>query len=197
MSILKVVIYGDKDLRVPSKEVNKVSSKIQKLIDNLIDTMYVQNGVGLAAPQVGEKHRIFVIDVSEADEPRNPVVFINPKIIKKSGAVISNEGCLSFPGVYTHVRRYADVVVRAKDEKGRTFTVEAKDGSLLSRALQHENDHLDGILFVDHSRNRFETDELLKENNLPPIDPDYLLEEEELEKILVETNATASEEVLD
>ena len=184
MAIRKVVQYGDKVLRTPTKEVHKISSKIQKLIDDLMDTMYAQNGVGLAAPQVGESYRIFVIDTSTGDEPLNPIVFVNPKIIKKSGATLSYEGCLSFPEAYTNVKRYAEVIVRAKDEKGRPFTIEAKDGSLLARAIQHEMDHLDGILFIDYSMNRFETNQELANKGLPPVDPEYLLDEAELEELL-------------
>ena len=87
MSIRKVVKYGEPSLRQPSKEVHKVSQKVKNLVQDLIDTMYSQNGVGLAAPQIGENVRVFVIDVSTGNEPLNPIVFINPKIIKKSGAL--------------------------------------------------------------------------------------------------------------
>ena len=174
MSIRKVVRYGEDSLRQPSKEVHK-------LVADLLDTMYAQNGVGLAAPQIGENYRVFVIDVSTGNEPLNPMVFINPKIIKKSGAVISHEGCLSFPEAFTDVRRYSDVMVKAMDRNGRSFVLEAKDGSLLARAIQHEFDHLDGILFIDHVINRFEAEEVLKKFNLPPIQIEKLLDEPELE----------------
>ena len=184
MSVKKIVKYGDDFLRQPTKEVHKVSRKVQDLIHDLLDTMYAANGVGLAAPQIGSNLRVFVIDVSMNDEPLNPIVFINPKIIKKSGAVESHEGCLSFPEAYTEVRRYKDVMVKALDRHGRPFILEAKDGSLLARAIQHEFDHLEGILFIDHSRNRFETDKILMEHGLPPVDVDKLLEEPELEEIL-------------
>ena len=176
MSIRKVVRYGEDSLRQPSKEVHKVSQKVKNLVADLLDTMYAQNGVGLAAPQIGENYRVFVIDVS-----LNPMVFINPKIIKKSGAVISHEGCLSFPEAFTDVRRYSDVMVKAMDRNGRSFVLEAKDGSLLARAIQHEFDHLDGILFIDHVINRFEAEEVLKKFNLPPIQIEKLLDEPELE----------------
>lgn len=175
MATLKVKKYGDPVLRSPNKDVIKISSKIQKLIDDMIDTMYAQSGVGLAAPQVGENYKLFIIDVSAEDEPSNPIVFINPKIIKKSGAVISYEGCLSFPEVYTYVRRYENFTVKAKDAKGRPFMIEGKDGSLLARALQHEFDHINSVLFIDHAINRFETDQILIEKGLPAIDPKYLL----------------------
>ena len=182
MSIRKVVKYGEESLRQPSKEVHKVSQKIKILVEDLLDTMYKENGVGLAAPQIGENYRVFVIDVSTNDQPLNPIVFINPKIIKKSGACISHEGCLSFPEAFTDVRRYANVMIKAMDRNGRSFILEAKDGSLLARAIQHEFDHLDGILFIDHSINRFEADEVLKQHNLPPVQVDKLLEEPELAK---------------
>ena len=142
--------------------------------------MYAQNGVGLAAPQIGENYRVFVIDVATGNEPLNPMVFINPKIIKKSGAVISHEGCLSFPEAFTDVRRYANVMIKALDRNGRSFVLEAKDGTLLARAIQHEFDHLDGILFIDHVINRFEAEEVLKKNNLPDIQLDKILDEPEL-----------------
>ena len=182
MAIRKVVRYGEESLREPSKEVHKVSQKIKNLVQDLLDTMYKENGVGLAAPQIGENVRVFVIDVSTDKEPLNPRVFINPKIIKKSGACISHEGCLSFPEAYTDVKRYANVMIKALDTNGRSFVLEAKDGSLLARAIQHEFDHLDGILFIDHSINRFEADEVLKQHNLPPVQIEKLLEEPELAK---------------
>lgn len=180
MAIRKVVKYGEATLRQPSKEVHKVSQKIKNLVQDMLDTMYSQNGVGLAAPQIGENLRIFVIDVSSVNEPLNPMVFINPKIIKKSGACISHEGCLSFPEAYTDVKRYENVMVKALDTNGRSFVMEAKEGSLLARAIQHEFDHLDGVLFIDHSINRFEAEEVLKKYNLPPLEIDKLLDEPEL-----------------
>ena len=188
MSIRKVVRYGEDSLRQPSKEVHKVSQKVKNLVADLLDTMYAQNGVGLAAPQIGENYRVFVIDVSTGNEPLNPIVFINPKIIKKSGAIIAQEGCISFPEAYTDVKRYKNVIVKALDRNGKPFVIEAKDGSLLARAIQHENDHLDGILFIDHCVNRFETDNILAKYNLPPIEADKLLAEPELEKELGNKN---------
>lgn len=195
MSIRKIVKYGDPLLRQKSKEVSKISKKIQILIEDMLDTMYANNGVGLAAPQVGELLRIFVIDVSNPKEPCNPIVFVNPKIIKKDGAVACNEGCLSFPEVYTDVRRYKNVTVKALDSKGRPFVIEGKDGELLARALQHEFDHLDGVLFIDHSRNRFEADQKLEEKGLPHVQPEHLLEEAELEEIISTTNSVIIDKV--
>ena len=162
--------------------------KIQELVQDLLDTMYAKNGVGMAAPQIGVNYRVFVIDVSKNDEPLNPLVFINPKIIKKSGAIVAQEGCISFPEAYTDVKRYKNVMVKALDRHGRPFVMEAKDGCLLARAIQHENDHLDGILFIDHCVNRFETDDILSKHNLPPVDADKLIEEPELDKELESKN---------
>lgn len=181
MAVKRVLQYGEKSLREPSKEVHKVSKKIQELVQDLLETMYAQNGVGLAAPQIGVNLRVFVIDVSKNDEPLNPMVFINPKIIKKTGATVAQEGCISFPEAYTDVKRYANVMVKALDKHGRSFVLEAKDGELLSRAIQHENDHLDGILFIDHCVNRFEADKVLAEHNLPPVDPELLIDGPESE----------------
>ena len=182
MAVLKVITYGNNILRTPSKEVLKISAKIQKLVDDMFDTMYANNGVGLAAPQVGFNYKIFVIDDSGEEEIPRPKVFINPRIVKKDGAVNSYEGCLSFPEVYINVRRCENIVIKAKDIKGRPFTVEAKGGSLLARAIQHENDHLEGNLFIDHTRNRFETENILQEKGLPSIEAEKLLDEQELEE---------------
>lgn len=193
MAILKILKYGDEILRKKSKEVSKVSKKIRILAENMIDTMYANNGVGLAAPQVGENIRMFVIDVSQDDEPLNPIVFINPKIIKKSGAIKSNEGCLSFPKAYVDVRRYKNIMVKALDLNGRPFIMEAKDGELLARAIQHEYDHLDGILFIDHSRNIFDAIEVLRQNDLPSIEQDKILDEPELEEEIIKQESVNKE----
>ena len=147
MSIRKVLHYGEPSLREKSKEVHKVSKKINDLITDLFDTMYAQNGVGLTAPQIGENLRVFVIDASTKEEPLEPMVFINPKIIKKSGAVVSQEGCLSFPNQYAKVIRPKEVTVEALDRSGKKIVIKAKD--LLAQAICHECDHLEGELFID------------------------------------------------
>lgn len=181
MAIKKILKYGTPSLRQPSKEVHKVSKKIKDLVKDMLDTLYANNGVGLAAPQIGENYRIFVIDTSSGEQPLNPMVFINPKIIKKSGAFISNEGCLSFPEVYADVRRYLNVTVKAMDSHGRSFVIDATDGSLLVKAIQHEFDHLEGILFIDHIRNRFDVEKQLSDKHLPPLETDKIIDEAELE----------------
>ena len=185
MSIRKIVKYGDPILRQKSKEISKVSKKIKTLAEDMIDTMYANHGVGLAAVQVGELLRMFVIDVSAPNERYNPIVLINPKLIKKDTPVACSEGCLSFPEVFTDVRRYANVTFKALDMHGKPFVIEGKDGELLARALQHEYDHLDGIMFIDHVRNRFDADEKLAEKGLPPVQPEYLLDEAEMEDVII------------
>lgn len=193
MTVRNVVKYGVPSLREKSKEVHKISKKIQILVDDLYDTLYATNGVGLAAPQIGENYRIFVIDVGTDPKTMNPITFINPKIIKKEGAVNSYEGCLSFPEAYTNVRRYKYVKVKALDIKGRPFVMEADEGSLLARCIQHENDHLDGILFIDHCRNRFEANKALAEKGLPAVDEAKLIDEPELEEEIQKNPQTTEE----
>lgn len=194
MTIKKVLKYGTPSLRQPSKEVHKVSNKIKDLVKDLLETMYAQNGVGLAAPQIGENYRIFVIDVSSGDEPLNPMVFINPKIIKKSGAFISSEGCLSFPEVFTEVRRYKNVTIKAQDSKGRSFVLNADGGTLLTRAIQHEYDHLDGVLFIDHARDIDDANEKLSKYNLPAVEEDRLINEDKLEEEIQKNQTKDKEE---
>lgn len=193
MTILKIEKYGFCGLREKSREVSKISKKISILIENMVDTMYANNGVGLAAPQVGHNLRIFVIDVTDPKDPVDPIIFINPKIVKKSGAVNSYEGCLSFPEMYTDCRRYSDIVVRATNFDGKPFVIEAKDGSLLSRAIQHEFDHLEGVLFVDHARSIMEASTLLNKYNLPNLDEAKLINEPEMEKEIASNPPTEEE----
>jgi peptide deformylase len=185
MAVLKIVEYGEDVLRKQAEPVNKVSAKIQKLVSDMFDTMYAYNGVGLAAPQIGVLKQVFVLDCSTDEEPMAQMVFINPRIVKKSGAIISREGCLSFPGVYTDVKRYRDITVRYMDMKGKTREMAVEGGRLLSRAIQHELDHLHGVLFVDHVLDRFSTDQQLSEQHLPPIDPDRILDEPDLDQVLM------------
>lgn len=199
MTILKIEKYGTKCLREKSKEVSKLSKKVQQLIENMVDTMYANDGVGLAAPQVGENLRIFIIDITDPNEAPDPIVFINPKIVKKCGAVNSYEGCLSFPKMYTNVRRYSDITVKATNFDGKPFVIEAKGGELLSRAIQHEFDHLDGLLFIDHARNVIEASTLLAKYELPQLDESKLIDEKELEEQIVsspKSNEDAAKENL-
>ncbi|HEY8422126.1 MAG TPA: peptide deformylase [Thermoclostridium sp.] len=143
MAIREIRKKGDEVLRKKSKPVTEISDRINELIDDMLDTMYNADGVGLAAPQVGILKRICVIDVGDG-----PIVLINPEKIEESAEQIqAAEGCLSIPGIYGEVKRPARVVVKALNRKGEPFTVEGTD--MLARALCHEMDHLDGILFED------------------------------------------------
>lgn len=173
MAKLKVLQYGDPILRQVAEPVHKVSSKIQKLIGDMFETMYAQNGCGLAAPQVGVSKQIFVLDCSSETKRYGQMVFINPKIVRKKGACLSHEGCLSFPEVFVDVKRYNEITVRFQDVKGRSqeMTVKLAEHPLLCRAIQHEMDHLNGILFVDLAVDQHGADVLLKAKNLPSIDP--------------------------
>ena len=149
MAIRTILHYPDKRLRNPGKSVTDFGPELQTLIDDMAETMYAAPGVGLAAPQIGESLRLFIIDVATADDaPSDFRVFVNPEIVEREGDVVWEEGCLSFPGVHEEIKRAERVKVRAQDREGKPFELEA-DG-LLAIAIQHENDHLDGKLMVDH-----------------------------------------------
>lgn len=146
MAILDLVLYPNPLLQKESAEIGTIDKKIQKLINDMIETMYARNGVGLAAPQVGENIRLAVVDVSE--ERNQPIVLINPVIKSYEGSITSEEGCLSIPGFRDQIKRSETIKVQALDRNGNKFTLSAED--LLSRCLQHEIDHLRGVLFIDH-----------------------------------------------
>jgi len=145
--IREILEYPDPRLREVAQPVTEVTPEIQTLVDDMAETMYDAPGVGLAAPQIGKNHRIFVIDCAEEDEPSDLKVFINPEIFEKDGQVVWNEGCLSFPGVREEIKRAEHVKVRALDRSGKPFELEAH--GLLAVAIQHETDHLNGVLMVD------------------------------------------------
>lgn len=142
MAIRQVREEGDPILRKISKEVKKITPSILTLLDDMEDTMYVEDGVGLAAPQVGSLRRIFIVDVGEGT-----VEFINPEILETSGEQTGIEGCLSVPGKTGQVCRPFKVKVKALDRNGEEFILEAEE--LMARAILHEHDHLEGKLFVD------------------------------------------------
>tara|TARA_R110001583_G_scaffold174597_1_gene329055 strand:+ start:9 stop:524 length:516 start_codon:yes stop_codon:yes gene_type:complete len=147
MAILPVLRFPDEKLRTKALPVAEVNHEIRTIISNMFDTMYAENGVGLAATQVDIHQRIVVIDVS--DNKEHPYVLINPEIIRKSDdTLINEEGCLSVPGCYAKVDRSIDVTVKALDENGKEFTLDGDE--LLAICIQHELDHLNGILFVDY-----------------------------------------------
>ena len=143
----EILVYPDPFLARKALPVAAVDDRVRALIRDMFETMYAAEGVGLAAPQVGVGKRVIVVDVSPVDETIAPVAVVNPEIVERKGSVTGVEGCLSVPGVQGEVCRAETVEVRGKDEQGRPVRIRA--AGILSRALQHEIDHLDGVLFID------------------------------------------------
>jgi peptide deformylase len=149
MTIKPLIILPDPLLRQVSKPVERVDSDLQRLADDMLDTMYDAPGIGLAAVQIGVPRRMLVIDVSREGEEKQPLVVINPEIVTSSDErSVYEEGCLSIPDYYAEVERPATVSVKYLDRNGKEQMVEAD--SLLATCLQHEIDHLNGVLFIDH-----------------------------------------------
>lgn len=146
MTVRKVIFLPDPRLRAPTAKIEAFDEELQILVDDMIETMYAANGVGLAAPQIGVSKKIAVIDISR--EHNQPMVLINPEIIEREGTELMDEGCLSVPGAYDRAPRALKVKLRAQDRHGKTYEIEA-DG-LLAHAIQHETDHLNSKLFVDY-----------------------------------------------
>ena len=144
--ILNILKYPDKRLRTIAKPVVSVDETIKQQVKDMFETMYEAPGIGLAATQVNFHQRIIVIDIS--DQCNEPICLINPEVIEKSGEIQWEEGCLSVPDYYENVIRANDIKVQALNQNGETFELEASE--MLSVCIQHEIDHLDGILFVDH-----------------------------------------------
>jgi peptide deformylase len=145
--IREILKYPDPRLREVAKPVVTVNEDVRALVDDMAETMYESNGCGLAATQLGVDQRIFVVDCAGEDEPSDFRVFINPEILASDGSQAWNEGCLSFPGINEEIKRAERVRVRALDRAGQSFEIEA-DG-LLAVAIQHELDHLNGVLMID------------------------------------------------
>ena len=143
-----ILHYPDKRLREKGKKIEAVTAELRNLIDDMAETMYAAPGVGLAATQIGEALQLFIIDIADNDEPSDLKVFINPEILERTGEVTWQEGCLSFPGVQEDIDRAARVRVRAMNADGTSFEIEAE--GLLAVAIQHEYDHLQGQLMIDH-----------------------------------------------
>ena len=143
-----ILHYPDPRLREKGRHIEPVTDEIKKLVDDMAETMYAAPGVGLAATQIGEPVQLFVVDTAEEGAPSDFRVFINPEILEREGDITWNEGCLSFPGVNEEIERAAKVRVRAQDREGKTFELEAE--GLLAVAIQHEYDHLQGVLMIDH-----------------------------------------------
>ncbi len=147
MAVRTILHYPDPRLREKARPVAEVTPAIKQLVEDMAETMYAAPGVGLAATQIGEPHRIFVIDIASDDEPSQLRVFINPEIVARDGELVWEEGCLSFPGVTEDIDRAAKVRVRALDAEGKPFELDCEE--LLAVAVQHELDHLDGVLMID------------------------------------------------
>jgi peptide deformylase len=147
MAIRPILTYPDARLREMARPVELFDAELKQLVEDMAETMYDAPGVGLAANQIGVLLRVFVIDIAAEDEPSDLKVFVNPEIMSVEGVQDWQEGCLSFPGVSEEIKRAERVKVRAQNERGEFFELEA-DG-LMAVALQHENDHLNGVLMVD------------------------------------------------
>ena len=146
MSILPVVKEGDPVLRRPAGPVEKVTAEVKRLIGDMFQTMYAAPGVGLAAVQIGVPLRVIVLDTGQEDG--GPLAIVNPEIVSKDGSATSEEGCLSLPGLYVSIKRAMTVTVTGLNQDGQPVTIRAQ--GLRARALQHEVDHINGILIIDH-----------------------------------------------
>ena len=149
MALLPIIVAPDPRLKVKAKPVAKVDDRIRKLLDDMVETMHAAPGIGLAAPQIGQALRMLVIDIAKDGEPSEPRKFVNPEIVWASDELLLwEEGCLSLPDQFAEVERPKEVKVRYLDETGAKKELHAT--GLLAICLQHEMDHLDGVLFVDH-----------------------------------------------
>jgi peptide deformylase len=148
--IRPILRYGVETLHRPAESVQEITADVERLIDDMIQTMYAAPGIGLAATQVGVALRIFVVDVSVGRNPTDLLAFVNPEFVERDGMQLEEEGCLSVPGFNATVARPARAVVKGLDRKGQEQVVEGT--GLLARAFQHEMDHLDGLVFVDRLR---------------------------------------------
>jgi peptide deformylase len=148
-TIYKIVKYGDPVLETPAQPVTEFGTdELRDLVDSMFETMYAAKGLGLAAPQIAISQRLAVIDPSAGEDPAARLVLINPEFLDKQGKQLGEEGCLSIPGFREDVTRAMKVRVRAQKVEGEFFEIDADD--LLARAIQHETDHLNGILFISH-----------------------------------------------
>tara|TARA_B100000214_G_scaffold196217_1_gene142023 strand:- start:111 stop:719 length:609 start_codon:yes stop_codon:yes gene_type:complete len=160
---LKIYMLGQETLRIPANRIVKVDDSIRKLAKDMLKTMYSAKGIGLAAPQIGVPKRIVVIDLNFENPETPPNIFINPEIISTSASLDTyEEGCLSIPGVYLNVIRPSSIKLSYRDEMGRPKKMNAE--GLMARCIQHEIDHLNGVLFVDKVTDQEELKKQLKEN---------------------------------
>jgi len=148
MAILNICVYPDPVLRQKAEPITKVDAGIRRLMDDMVETMYDAPGIGLAANQVGRPLRLIVVDLQREDDEHGLIVLVNPEIVEASGEIVWEEGCLSVPDFFSNVKRHESVVVRGLDADEKP--VEIRTDGLLAVALQHEIDHLEGRLFIDH-----------------------------------------------
>jgi peptide deformylase len=160
--VLPIYLYGQKVLRKRAQEVSEVTPALTKLAEDMLETMYASNGVGLAAPQVGKSIRLIVVDITGEEEEKKPYHIFNPEVIDPRGECTAEEGCLSVPGVWADVERPETISVKGLDKAGKPLLLKNLTG-LLARCIQHEIDHLNGVLFVDKIS---ATDRTLNENKL-------------------------------
>ena len=144
MAVIPVRIFPDPVLKQKSKRVRTIDGSIRKLIDNMLETMHAAPGVGLAAPQIGVPLRVIVIGIPEEED----IALINPQIVRRTGERLVNEGCLSIPGYAGEIKRAESVRVKGRDQTGKEIRIKANE--LLAQALEHEIDHLNGVLYIDH-----------------------------------------------
>jgi peptide deformylase len=150
MAILPIRLYPDPVLRARCAEVDSFDAQLERLIADMVETMHTAPGIGLAASQVGIEQRVAVVDLSVGEDPEQLLVLVNPVLRESDGREDDGEGCLSIPDFTEKVSRASTVLVSARDGRGDSYEVTAQ--GLLARAIQHEMDHLDGVLFVDHLR---------------------------------------------
>lgn len=157
MAVLPILVYGNKTLRKRAEEVKAVTPELRRFAEDMLETMYDSNGIGLAAPQVGKSIRLIVVDVGEdgeraegerSEDEKKPYILFNPEVVEKEGESTAEEGCLSVPGIWAEVKRPDAITVRAMDLDGKPVLLD-RIGGLFARCIQHEIDHLDGVLFVD------------------------------------------------
>ena len=149
MALLEIVKYPQRVLETPGEPVVEFDARLRKLIADMFETMYAARGVGLAAPQVGVSKRLFVMDCSGGQDPKQRLALINPEVLRIEGEQTGDEGCLSFPGVFFPVRRSLRAIVTAQDVSGERFEVDGME--LTARCMLHETDHCDGIVFINHT----------------------------------------------
>ncbi len=163
MAVLPILKYPDPVLCRKAKRVSRIDESLNRLIDDMIETMYQASGAGLAAPQVGVSLKIAVIGIPDEDV----IVLVNPEVVKKSGERMVIEGCLSVPGYRGEIKRAEKVTVKALDRNGKAFRIKADD--LLAEVLEHEIDHLNGVLYIDHLESTDKLEKIEMDEDTPEI----------------------------